>query len=212
LRLAELARIPPERHRDFIGILVVIYTRDISLPEKQLEGVSDEQLLAIAYVERVAEELARALGQLEPKTREFIRGLPERALSPRGLFPNLVRVIRNGDELIGRWNWARPKWSDDNDDPEYLPELEPEPKPKREPGRPPTRLGLDNLSRAERFALRVLKLVTRTGGRLTLSGGDKGTLLEFMEVLKPCLPPDWRHRLSPGNLRYLRGLLSTKQK
>jgi hypothetical protein len=214
-RLAEIAKVPSERRRNFPVQFALLYNWD-TYAEQRFEEIvkklSDDQLIAIGRVERAAEKLVKELDKLEPETRAVIRE------NVKGGLSNLQKVIRESSEVMPLdWQLAlnrRRLRLSLSDDFECSPEEdecppEPDPRSKRARGRPRTRLGRDNLSKADRFVCSLLRLVANYGGQLTLSD-DTGTLLEFMDVLGPCLPGDWR--LPPGRLRYLRELVSTEQK
>jgi hypothetical protein len=198
LQLAEIAQVPPEKHRNFVPILLSGYSGfviPLATPiADPSEKISEDQRKAIGRVERAAERLAHALSQLDPETREHFRAWHSRT-------PSFVKAVREASKLFHADAWRM--WSAKEDPPAQP--------LNRKRGRPSTRDD-DGTALVDHFMFSVLEWVEAYGGRLTLSGGDKGTLLEFAEVLKPCLPPHWRHHLSPGKLRYLRGLISKMRK
>src|SRR5262245_17864606 len=98
LRLIELAKIPPEKQEDFIRQFFFIYS--VVYPDVDpFEKVSDEQWMVIRRIARTAKQLAKALNQLEPETRDVFRVW----LSHR--LPSLMKVIREGNKLISDFAW-----------------------------------------------------------------------------------------------------------
>lgn len=181
-RLAALAKVPPGLRRyqfahDLRSLLKGAHERGFSIKH---ERVYDRVADAVARIDRMARNLAKAIEDLNGPEREQFQ------VSTRRLF-RLPQPLPSGKAIEGNVGLDL--------SPESLANLLATATsrlahhygvPKR--GRKSKRLDSGNLSDAEQFVIALLNSVVRfCEGRLTLSN-DGGTLPEFLKEIEPYVP------------------------